>query len=196
MVNRELVWDYNKMLSEISGKDYLQCIIAIGAAPTMKEVKPSNILTFKGRKQVYRLWNMYKDEICNEIGLDYFQLIDRENSVTVMFYKSTVLKRHINQKQNMQFLNRIGYNEKLILSEQLSLLKERFSYQCPHEMGIFLGIPVEDVCSFLEHNGKNCLFCRYWKVYHNPDKAQKMFEEFDMAKVYVINELLEKHNAA
>lgn len=196
MVNNELIHDYNEMINGLTGKNYLECIIAMGAAPTITGVKPSNILTLKGKKQICYIWIMHKDEICSRLGLEYFQVVLRENRITVLFYKTNVLEQHINQEQNLKFLGLLGYAVKSTLMEKLHLLKERFSYQCPHEMGIFLGIPVKDVCGFLEHNGKNCLMCRYWKVYHNADQAKKTFEKFDMSKVYIMNELLKKHNAA
>ena len=35
----------------------------------------------------------------------------------------------------------------------------------PHEMGLLLGYPVEDVTGFMVHGGKNSLYSGYWKVY-------------------------------
>lgn len=40
----------------------------------------------------------------------------------------------------------------------------------PHEMGILLGYPVEDVEGFIINNGKNELYTGYWKVYDNLTK--------------------------
>lgn len=76
------------------------------------------------------------------------------------------------------------------------LMRRRFSNICPHEMGIFLGIPVEDVCGFVKHQGKNCLLCRYWKVYYDPLKAQKLFENYDCARKMVIQEVIKQYSAA
>ena len=39
--------------------------------------------------------------------------------------------------------------------------------QFPHEMGLLLGYPIEDVRGFIEHNGCGCLYSGYWKVYRN-----------------------------
>ncbi len=33
--------------------------------------------------------------------------------------------------------------------------------QFPHEMGLLLGYPVEDVVGFMENNGKNYLYSGY-----------------------------------
>ena len=47
----------------------------------------------------------------------------------------------------------------------------------PHEIGLFLGYPVEDVEGFIAH--KPCKYIGMWKVYGDVDKAQKLFEEYD-----------------
>ena len=54
--------------------------------------------------------------------------------------------------------------------------------QFPHEMGLLLGYPIEDVRGFIEHNGCGCLYSGYWKVYRNVPLKKKMFEDFEKAK--------------
>ncbi len=48
----------------------------------------------------------------------------------------------------------------------------------PHEIGLFLGYPVEDVCGFIENGacGHKCVGC--WKVYGDEVAAQKTFARF------------------
>lgn len=66
--------------------------------------------------------------------------------------------------------------------ETLETLKSRFQSGCPHEIGLFLGIPYDDVASFISHNGENYLFYGYWKVYSEPVKAKRLFADFDASK--------------
>ena len=54
-------------------------------------------------------------------------------------------------------------------------------YSCggfPHEIGLFLGYPIDDVISFIENKGKNFKCCGCWKVYHDEDNAKKTFEKY------------------
>jgi hypothetical protein len=51
----------------------------------------------------------------------------------------------------------------------------------PHEMGLLLGYPTEDVEGFITHRGDNCLCVGYWKVYANKERKLKIFERFEMA---------------
>ncbi|MDR2245683.1 MAG: DUF3793 family protein [Treponema sp.] len=62
----------------------------------------------------------------------------------------------------------------------LDRLKEQFtSGQFPHEVGIFLGYPVDDVLGFVEHNGQNYKLCGYWKVYGDVELAKACFRQYD-----------------
>jgi hypothetical protein len=56
----------------------------------------------------------------------------------------------------------------------------------PHEMGLLLGYPTEDVKGFITHQGYNCLCGGYWKVYANKERKLKIFERFENAKESLI----------
>lgn len=47
----------------------------------------------------------------------------------------------------------------------------------PHEIGCFLGYPVEDVRGFMEN--RPCIFYGIWKVYGNPEEKKKLFHTYD-----------------
>ena len=48
----------------------------------------------------------------------------------------------------------------------------------PHEIGLFLGYPPEDVLGFIE-NKSPCKCTGCWKVYGNVDEAKKRFELYN-----------------
>jgi len=197
MINKELKLKFHHVLNNLSGKEYVACVIAFGVAPTLRGNKPSSILTLKKqRKDVFLIWNRYKKEICSELGLEFYELVKREDSTTVMFYRKHSLDQHLRQEKNEVYLDKIGYHIHTSFDEKLRLLRRRYSNICPHEMGIFLGIPVEDVCGFVKQQGKNCLLCRYWKVYHDPLRAQKIFDHYDCARKTIIQEVIEQYNVA
>ncbi len=43
----------------------------------------------------------------------------------------------------------------------------------PHEVGVILGYPVEDVIEFEKHGGQGCKYCGCWKSYCDVEKAKK-----------------------
>lgn len=197
MLNRELQIEFASIMSHLSGKDYVTSRIAFGAAPTLLGSKPSTILTFKHQqKNTFTIWNRYKKEICHELGLEFYELIERPESITVLFYRKDSLENYLKEDKNQSYLEKLGYKKGFSFDDKLKQLKKRYATTCPHEMGIFLGIPVEDVCGFIMHQGKNCLLCRYWKVYHDLHNAQKQFESFDCARRLVIRQVIEKYRAA
>ena len=61
--------------------------------------------------------------------------------------------------------------------EALRQLKERMNGEFPHEIGVFLGYPLGDVCGFLR-DPDGCILCGAWKVYENVDEAARTFERF------------------
>lgn len=53
----------------------------------------------------------------------------------------------------------------------------------PHEIGLFLGYPPEDVQGFLaDPGGGRCKLCGHWKVYHDVEGARRQFARFDCSR--------------
>ena len=48
----------------------------------------------------------------------------------------------------------------------------------PHEIGLFLGYPPEDVAGFMTHRGKNCKCVGCWKVYGDEYAARRRFAAY------------------
>lgn len=55
-------------------------------------------------------------------------------------------------------------------------LKESATF--PHEIGLFLGYPPEDVSGFIENKPGSCKCVGHWKVYGNMAEAQRMFDQY------------------
>ena len=45
----------------------------------------------------------------------------------------------------------------------------------PHEIGLFLGYPIDDVVAFIANKGRNCLCCGCWKCYTDAEAARRRF---------------------
>ncbi|NQS76038.1 MAG: DUF3793 family protein [Peptococcaceae bacterium] len=175
---------YLKCLNRLQGKDLLAAVVFFGAASTIRGKKPSTLLAFsRRRKNVFSLWHCYKQEICKKFNLDYYELKNTAETVTVLFYKQKILERVLNKKNNLCFLNSLGYQDAVNLEAKLGLLKNKFASTCPHEVGIFLGFPVEDVIGFIMNKGKNYLLAGHWKVYLNRERAEMLFEIYDQARI-------------
>ena len=66
--------------------------------------------------------------------------------------------------------------------------RKTWSFSCgaSHEIGLFLGYPLEDVQGFIENCGKNYRLCGCWKVYGDPQAALRCFARYEKcARVYL-----------
>jgi hypothetical protein len=109
----------------------------------------------------------------------------------ILIYDEKDMLDSINQQDNKFFLQKLGYDNFNNLEDILGKLYERYnSYHCPHEIGIFLGIPLPDVQAFMNCEEKNCLLCGYWKVFSNEEKAKELFKIYDWSKETFISNSL------
>lgn len=183
--------NFSSMQNIKDEKDYLSLSIAYWTAPTIAKRKPSTLLSFShNRRDLYNLWETYKDETVAKLHLEYFEIRKCPTKVLVIFFDRAVLLKTLLKTNNRDFLNTMGYPGELDLEEYLTLLKRRFEMVFPHEVGIFLGIPLKDVVGYIENRGKGCLLNSYWKVYHNPKKAKSIFASYDRARVEVISSII------
>jgi hypothetical protein len=94
-----------------------------------------------------------------------------------------------------KFIREFGY-EATELEGMINRLCYRISWLAvtgmgfPHEIGAFLGYPVEDVKGFIVNQGREYLLLGYWKVYSNPVAAKMLFRQYDQAKILAVNEFL------
>ena len=77
------------------------------------------------------------------------------------------------------FLKQCGYQNGCAL-DLVQQLQEKLceSQDFPHEIGLFLGYPFEDVQGFIQNRGCNCRLCGYWKVYANECEKKRLFEKY------------------
>lgn len=97
----------------------------------------------------------------------------------IYIYRPGQLQSDLGAEEAKAILLRLGY-EASSMEGCIRRLSDRI-YECdefPHEIGLFLGYPPEDVKGFIELGGRNCKASGYWKVYGDVARAQKQFERF------------------
>ena len=106
-------------------------------------------------------------------GLRALPLQIREYSALVYLYRPSRLKKDLEDPAAIKILQDHGYS---CYGKCLPKLIERVraSEEFPHEIGLFLGYPPEDVQGFLDHRPCKCSGC--WKVYGDENKAKKTFD--------------------
>lgn len=188
---------YN-MLNSMEDKEYIETFISYNVALISARLKPSITLNLiKGiDKDLFKLWNLYGKEYLDKINLEYIPLRNSDKSLIILIYDKELLEKYIKRKENLEFLVDIGYRKEFILEEALDTLKVRYEIcKCPHELGVFLGYPVDDVRDFMQCSKKKCLACGYWKVYNCERKARRIFELFDVVKDFTVNNIIDGKRA-
>lgn len=158
-------------------------------APVLKGVKISNLISVKnGEWQQIRLHLKKSRIICIPL------YADREKEV-IFLYRFERLEQHLGRMDVRDFLRKQGYTD-FSVAAVIKRLKRRYQQYAgagcafPHELGVLLEYPVEDVEEFIANRGQNSLTARYWKVYHNPQKAERTFRLYDAAKEQALEEIM------
>jgi len=175
---KEMIQQY---LRHNRGPDSKKFRIIIQAAPFLKGMKKSCILMIK-REELDEL----REELL-DTNIEAIPLHEHQGRSIVLFYRASEMEEYFGGYDVRRFLKKNGYQGTGI-ADYIERLKSRvtFFYEeeqiFPHEIGVFLGYPIEDVEGFIENAGKNFLLSGYWKVYSNLQMTRELFEKFDRAK--------------
>ena len=98
----------------------------------------------------------------------------------VYVYRKDLLSRiERSDGRSLQLLSSLGYDIGSTDGLVNCLKRKVESGGCvPHEIGIFLDYPYEDVIGFMRNRGRSpkCMGC--WKVYGSVEKATKLFQRY------------------
>ena len=163
-------------------------------APVLMGWKPSNLVSFSSRDALFlrEALQEYSERLADE-GLRMEVLCSCRKHEMVLVYRPGMLDSYLSRKEIKAVLRECGYPTEAPLSEQLGCLEKRFSCheEFPHEIGLFLGYPLEDVRGFQLYKGKNCKLCGYWKVYGDVERAARLFRQFDEGRAFLKKKLQE-----
>lgn len=160
--------------------------LALQCAPLITGLKVSNLLIIsKGNEEVVK-------RILNRTGISYYRLIRTRTKTTFLLFRRNELEEFLSDENVRNVLMKAGYKSLQIdkILRTFSLRYEAYiqgDKSFPHEMGLLLGYPVEDVVGFVENNGKNFLYSGYWKVYENQKAKVKLFDKYKVAEETLIH---------
>ena len=163
----------------IENQMVLQC------APLIVGLRVSSLFIIHKRnlKQIYGL--------LGESRIGYYVLYVAEERAVILLYHCQRLRVYLENTEVKDFLAERGYP----LAQMEVILRElrcRYQHYCmgmrdfPHELGLILGYPIEDVKGFIQYKGKNSLYAGYWKVYSNVPAKKELFHMFELAKEMLV----------
>lgn len=169
----------NMDLSNVETRLALQC------APVIMGIKVSNLLCIKKEDEAL------VESILNGTRIAFYCL-GRQNKRTIyLLFRSPEFEKYLNKVSVQKQLFQYGYRELSFLGV-LGKFKKRYTgymrnqNKFPHELGILLGYPIEDVDGFIKNKGENYLYAGYWKVYKDVEEKKLLFDAYESAKEGVL----------
>ncbi|EXM37512.1 MAG: DUF3793 family protein [Ruminococcus sp.] len=168
----------------------LENVLAFHAAPTLMGMKCGSLPTLSSEE-----YNI--DELSRLFAKRYFgtrigaRIISRCSHRTIIYlYDMRLLEATLSDKAVRNFLAEYGYDKSWDAQSCLDRLCKRLTQSdFPHEIGIFLGYPLEDVKGFIANCGQKCKLCGVWKVYGDVERAKAMFECYKQCRIHLCKEL-------
>lgn len=166
----------------IKGNIALQCSLVLSG------IKPSNLLIYSNHCE-----GCISEELKNT-GAEHMKLYTGKNDSVSIIFNREKLEKALLDEENREFIKQYGY-EDFSVNSVIEKLAGRYTEfkegraEFPHEMGIVLGYPLEDVSGFIENNGKNYLYSGYWKVYKNAEEKIQLFKIYKDIKKYFVEQI-------
>lgn len=155
--------------------------LALQCAPLITGIKVSNLLMIESEKEsAVRV-------ILKHTGIVHYRLLSAKGKTAFLLFRRSQLEAYLARTEIVDILRTMGYEE-FALGSILRNFQKRYQVymsqgmQFPHEMGLLLGYPAEDVKSFIEHKGQNFLYSGYWKVYGNVSEKKSLFQQYEQSK--------------
>ncbi len=148
-------------------------------APTLAGMKTGSLFSLREDAKLVNREVRLLNQMTVKKGLRALTVSREENLTLVYLYRPDHLKRDLEKPEAVKLLKARGYpcqDANQCIVQLMRNLKSEPDF--PHEIGLFLGYPPEDVRGFMNDpcRGVKCVGC--WKVYGNLEKAEKTFARY------------------
>ena len=164
----------------------LETQLALQCAPLLTGIKMSNLF-IASKVNERELVDLFRQTSIST----YFIYHSKCNNIFLL-YKKEEVEAYLKCKNVKSTMELLGYHTYLLhnILNEVSIrykgyMEDRKAF--PHEIGLLLGYPIEDVLGFIENDGKNYLYTGYWKVYANLSNAIDRFDQYNQAKEKIVH---------
>ncbi len=156
-------------------------IIVQYGAPTLAGIKTGNLFTcpFADRGQTMKEFRRLNRELGPK-GLRVLPMRYSDKRVLVYLFRPDRLEKDLSAAGAAELLERAGYRHENATQCVAELIRRLNSLggEFPHEIGLFLSYPPEDVRGFIEHREAGCKLVGTWRVYGDEDSARETFDRY------------------
>lgn len=154
-------------------------ILIRNCAPTLAGIKTGNLFSCAFAAEADAYFGVYRiNKILEVKGIRAVTMLRRRGRTLVYVYRPSFLTRDIRKERAERILQELGYGTNSA-EGCVSELRHRMaqSDEFPHEIGLFLGYPPEDVFGFIKDRD-GCKYSGLWKVYGDVEKAKVLFNKY------------------
>lgn len=183
--NADIIVKFMKYIRSADTENFMRGMFHCFCAPTIKGIKAATLINFRRNKgeNIRSLWIEHADEWLRPSGLEWLLLGDEsDDSALVLIFRRELLAKALGCDKACGILRSKGYPLHDV-DACLKCLREKFCSGFPHEIGLFLDYPPDDVKCFMDGKCAEKSPCPgYWKVYGNHDEAKRIFSEYKKAE--------------
>ena len=176
---------FMKHVKSLRAEEFIRCTLLCFGAPTINGIKAATLINFRRNDEDIRsLWNEHADEWLAPLNVQALLLNEQgqHKNALVMIYRRELLAKALSCDEACCILREYGYPLHDV-DACLECLRGKFSTGFPHEIGLFLDYPPEDVRGFIENRtAKKISSPYYWKVYGNIHRAIEKFRQYKCAE--------------
>ena len=159
------------------------CDLATLCAPTLAGLKPASLFRYQpapGQDAAAMAAAWHAALSPRGVTVRVLRQCLRTGAVLVYVYRPARVARLLAAPHMLDFLAGEGYTPGTA-DELLDQLAERLCCEgdFPHEIGLFLGYPPEDVRGFIQRGACGCKCAGCWKVYGDEAAARAQFARFE-----------------
>ena len=182
----DIIRNFMQYTKTLSSEEFIRNMLLCFGAPTIRGIKAATLLNFRRGcdENMRSLWREHADEWLSPFGVDWLLLNEHTDGMNalVLIYRKELLARALCCDEACSLLKEYGYPLHDV-DACLECLREKFCSGFPHEIGLFLDYPPEDVRGFIENRQAKKLSCPYyWKVYGCEKEAMRKFWKYKRAE--------------
>ena len=165
--------------------------LAFHSAPSLLGIKCASLMSVRRSEFDVAASSEQFNRRAAARGLQVRELCGCPERALLLVYNKAKLAARLDDPMCREVLRENGYNDDMSAEDCLRRLAERIGEdgEFPHEIGIFLDYPVEDVLGFIANKGANFKLCGYWKVYGDTAKAQRTFDNYNKCRRFLCGKL-------
>lgn len=174
--------------------ELVRCLVC-QAGLVMAGEKPAAVFGFRPRSAradratLNELICVYARRLADE-GVRLAPLAERAGSKMLLVWRPELIEDLLSSGDNRAFLRSQGLPCSAAERLSVALVRRLRAYYAgsaafPHEIGLVLGYPLEDVEGFIADGGRGARACGRWKVYGDPSAARERFERLERIERHI-----------